>query len=170
MPTIRAMTSADADAVLQIYQEGIDTGHATFERDPADWAKFDAGKLARPRLVAQGESGDVLGWAVLSPMSSRCVYGGVAELTIYVAAAARGQGIGKALLTALVEASEAEGLWTLVAGILRENEASIRLHEACGFELLGYRKRIGKMGFGPMKGKWRDIAWMERRSEVVGVD
>ena len=170
MTTIRPLTREDADSVLRIYQEGIETGHATFERETPDWAKFDAGKLSNPRLVAEDERGEVVGWAVLSPMSSRCVYGGVAELTIYVAGAARGQGIGKALLTALVKASEDEGLWTLVAGILRENEASIRLHEACGFELLGYRKRIGKMGFGPMQGQWRDIAWMERRSDVVGVD
>ena len=170
MPNIRAMTDRDAGAVLDIYQQGIDTGHATFESTVPGWADFDAGKLKAPRLVAEGADGEVVGWAVLSPTSSRCVYGGVAEITIYVASGAQGQGVGRALLAAMAEASEAEGIWTLVAGIMRENEASIRLHRACGFELLGYRKRLGKMSYGPMQGQWRDIAWMERRSDVVGVD
>ncbi|WP_300526881.1 GNAT family N-acetyltransferase [Maricaulis sp.] len=169
MIKIRTMTGTDADAVLAIYQEGIETGHATFETRAPDWPHFDGGKLATPRLVSEDADG-VTGWAVLSPTSSRCVYGGVAEVTIYIAGRAKGQGIGKALLGALVEASEAEGIWMLVAGIMRENEVSIALHEKCGFELLGYRKRLGKMLYGPMQGQWRDIAWMERRSDVVGID
>lgn len=167
--TIRSMTAADAEAVLAIYQEGIDTGHATFESEVPDWPRFDAGKLAAPRLVSVDGAGAVNGWAVLSPTSSRCVYGGVAEITIYIAAAARGQGVARALMPALIAASETAGIWTIVAGIMRENTASIRLHEAFGFELLGYRKRLGKMSYGPMAGQWRDIAWMERRSDVVGI-
>lgn len=170
MTRIRAMQASDADSVLAIYQAGIDTGHATFESEAGDWSHFDGGKLAEPRLVAVDENDVVLGWAVLSPTSSRCVYGGVAEVTIYIAASAQGRGVGTALLGALVAASEAQNIWTLVAGIMIENEASIRLHEACGFERLGVRKRLGKMSFGPMVGQWRDIAWMERRSDVVGVD
>lgn len=164
------MSADDADQVLAIYQAGINTGHATFERSAGEWPAFDAGKLETPRLVAADEDNRVLGWAVLSPTSSRCVYGGVAEVTIYVASRAQGQGVGKALLDALVEASEAAGIWTLVAGIMVENEASIILHERCGFERLGVRKRLGKMGFGPMEGEWRDVLQMERRSTVVGVD
>lgn len=167
---IRTMTSADADAVLRIYQEGIATGHATFESEAPDWAHFDDGKLARPRLVATEKSDRILGWVVLSPTSSRCVYGGVAEITIYVANEAQGQGVGSALMRAMIAASEAEGIWTIIAGIMRENDASIRLHAAHGFDLLGYRKALGKMSYGPMAGQWRDIAWMERRSRVVGVD
>ncbi|WP_300557012.1 GNAT family N-acetyltransferase [Maricaulis sp.] len=169
MTRIRPMIAADADQVLTIYQEGIETGHATFETKVPDWAYFDNGKLRTPRLVSEDADG-VTGWAVLSPTSSRCVYGGVAEVTIYIADRAKRQGVGKTLLGALVEASEAEGIWMLVAGIMRENQASIALHEKCGFELLGYRKRLGKMLYGPMQGQWRDIAWMERRSDVVGID
>jgi len=168
--TIRPMKAEDAEAVLSIYREGMATGHATFESEVPDWSDFDAGKLNTPRLVSLDPSGAITGWAVLSPTSSRCVYGGVAEVTIYIADAARGQGVGRVLLNELVMASEAEGIWTLVAGIMRENEASIRLHRACGFELLGYRKRLGKMSYGPLAGRWRDIAWMERRSETVGVN
>ena len=164
------MSADDADQVLAIYQAGINTGHATFESSAGEWPPFDAGKLERPRLVAVDENDRVLGWAVLSPTSSRCVYGGVAEVTIYVSTRAQGRGVGRRLLEALVEASEAAGIWTLVAGIMVENEASIILHERCGFERLGVRKRLGKMGFGPMEGHWRDVLLLERRSDVVGVD
>lgn len=164
------MSVDDADQVLAIYQAGINTGHATFERSAGEWPAFDASKLETPRLVAVDDDDRVLGWAVLSPTSSRCVYGGVAEVTIYVASRAQGQGVGKTLLDALVQASEAAGIWTLVAGIMVENEASIILHERCGFERLGVRKRLGKMSFGPMEGEWRDVLQMERRSDVVGVD
>ena len=166
---IRAMTAADADAVLAIYAEGIATGHATFEDQAPDWAGFDAKRMAAPRLVAE-EGGDVLGWAALSPVSDRCVYGGVAENIVYVAAAARGKGVGRALLTALAEASEAAGIWTLQAGIMVENAGSVKLHEACGFRIVGVRERLGKMRFGPMQGRWRDIYLMERRSNRAGMD
>ena len=170
MIEIRTMSAADADAVRAIYQEGIDTGHATFETQAPDWTYFDQGKMDKPRLVSVDKSGRVTGWAVLSPTSSRCVYGGVAEITIYIAASARGQGVGKALIGAMVEASEAEGIWTLVAGIFPENESSVALHQKAGFETLGRRKRIGKMRHGPMSGQWRDILWLERRSAKVGLD
>ncbi|WP_295693500.1 GNAT family N-acetyltransferase [uncultured Maricaulis sp.] len=169
MISIRTMMPADVSAVLAIYAEGIATGHATFESTAPDWAHFDESKLAAPRLVSLDADGGVTGWAALSPVSSRCVYGGVGEVSVYVAEAARGQGLGRALLEALVVASEAEGLWTLTAGVFAENAASIRLHEQCGFERLGVRRRLGKMSHGPMTGQWRDVVQMERRSTVVGV-
>lgn len=170
MTSIRTMMPADVSAVLAIYAEGIATGHATFESTAPDWAQFDESKLAAPRLVSMDADGRVTGWAALSPVSSRCVYGGVGEISVYVAEAARGQGLGRVLLEALVLASEAEGLWTLTAGIFAENTASIRLHEQCGFERLGVRRRLGKMSHGPMAGQWRDVVQMERRSSVVGID
>lgn len=169
MTQIRDLRSADANAVLAIYQEGIDTGHATFEASAPDWDQFDSGKMTKPRLVALDAADRVIGWAVLSPVSGRCVYGGVAEVIVYVAAKARGQGVGRALLEVLVEGSEAAGIWTLQASIFVENTGSIALHEVCGFDLLGTRKGLGKMSFGPMTGQWRDVVLMERRSEVVGV-
>jgi L-amino acid N-acyltransferase YncA len=169
MTMIRTMTSDDADAVLAIYQSGIDTGHATFESQAPDWTHFDDGKMPEPRLVAL--SGDKLvGWAALSPVSSRCVYGGVGEVTVYVDSTARGGGIGGALLDALIKASEAAGIWTLQSGIFVENTASIKIHEKHGFEHMGIRKALGKMSYGPMAGQWRDVLMMERRSSVVGVD
>ncbi|WP_421786372.1 GNAT family N-acetyltransferase [Hyphobacterium sp.] len=166
---IREMTAADADAVLAIYAEGIATGHATFESEPPDWAGFDAKRMAQPRPVA-AINGEVVGWAAASGVSDRCVYGGVAEGTIYVSAAVRGQGVGKALLTAFIRAAERAGVWTLNAGIFVENTASIGLHEACGYRMVGTRKRLGKMTYGPMAGRWRDVALMEYRSETVGID
>ncbi len=169
MVRVRLMQPDDSVAVLAIYGEGIDTGHATFESQVPDWAHFDAGKMASPRLVAE-QDGQVQGWAALSPVSSRCVYGGVGEVSVYVASSARGQGVGRALLEALVSGSEAAGIWMLNAGIFVENTASIVLHEACGFKRLGVQKGLGKMGHGPMAGQWRDVLLMQRRSEVVGVD
>ncbi|WP_109260495.1 GNAT family N-acetyltransferase [Hyphobacterium indicum] len=166
---IREMQVSDASAVLEIYGEGIATGHATFESEPPDWAGFDRKRLNAPRLVAE-QAGDVVGWAAASGVSDRCVYGGVAEGTVYVSAQARGQGVGKRLLLAFVAAAEAAGIWTLNAGIFVENTASIRLHEACGYRMVGVRKALGKMTFGPMAGQWRDVALMEYRSQTVGVD
>jgi L-amino acid N-acyltransferase YncA len=170
MTKLRPMTPTDAPAVLAIYAEGIATGHATFESAAPDWVHFDEGKLAAPRLVSLDGEGGVTGWAALSPVSSRCVYGGVGEVSVYVAEAARGKGLGRILLQALVDGSEAEGLWTLIAGIFVENTASIRLHEQCGFERLGVRRGLGKMSHGPMAGRWRDVVQMERRSTLVGID
>jgi phosphinothricin acetyltransferase len=149
--------------VRTIYQQGIATGNATFETETPTWEAWDAGHLPTCRLVA-GKDGRIVGWAALSPVSGRCVYAGVAEVSVYVAADARGQGIGKALLSALVEASEQEGIWTLQAGIFPENEASIALHKRCGFRVLGRQERLGQMD-----GVWRDVLLMERRSNVVGV-
>ncbi|WP_203292635.1 GNAT family N-acetyltransferase [Maricaulis parjimensis] len=169
MVSLRAMGPEDAEAVLSIYGEGMATGHATFESNVPDWAHFDAGKMAAPRLIAE-QDGQILGWAALSPVSSRCVYGGVGEVSVYVAGSARGQGIGRSLLEALVAGSEEEGIWMLNAGIFVENTASIALHEACGFKRLGVQQGLGRMGHGPMAGQWRDVLLLQRRSAVVGVD
>jgi L-amino acid N-acyltransferase YncA len=156
------MCDEDWDAVRAIYREGIATGNATFEADAPAWEAWDKCHLRACRLVARAD-GRVMGWAALSPVSGRCVYAGVAEVSIYVAASARGQGIGQALLAALVEASEQAGLWTLQAGIFPENTASIALHRAHGFREVGRREHIGQMN-----GVWRDVVLMERRSQVVG--
>ncbi|MHA6289497.1 GNAT family N-acetyltransferase [Maricaulis sp. CAU 1757] len=169
MTRIRTMRDGDAQAVLAVYGAGLAGGHASFEAAVPDWADFDAAKLPEPRLVAE-RGGVVVGWAALSPVSSRCVYGGVAEVSVYVAPEAAGQGVGRLLLEALVGASEAAGLWTLTAGVFAENEASLRLHARCGFERLGVRRGLGRMNYGPMAGRWRDVVQLERRSTVVGVD
>ena len=159
------MTAAHWPAVRAIYAEGLATGHATFSTEPPTWADWDASHLPTCRLVATAAEAPerLLGWAALSPVSSRCVYGGVAEVSVYVAAAARGQGVGGALLAALVAESEKQGLWTLQAGIFPENEASVRLHEAAGFRMVGRRERIGQL-----RGHWRDTLLLERRSTAVG--
>ncbi len=159
------MTAAHWPAVRAIYAEGIATGQATFATEPPTWAGWDADHLPTCRLVATAETAPeaLLGWAALSPVSGRCVYAGVAEVSIYVAAAARGRGVGQALLAALVAESEQCGLWTLQAGIFPENTASVGLHAAMGFRVVGRRERIGQMG-----GQWRDTLLLERRSTVVG--
>lgn len=155
------MKESDWPAVCAIYREGIATGDATFETETPTWGAWDAAHRPDCRIVARSGDG-VLGWAALSPVSGRCVYGGVAEVSVYVAAAARGQGVGKSLLSALVEASEAAGVWTLQAGIFPENVASIAVHKACGFRKVGVRERLGRLD-----GVWRDVILMERRSPVV---
>ena len=156
------MKDEDWDAVQSIYREGIATGNATFETNVPEWEVWDRNHLRDCRLVARKE-GQVIGWAALSPVSSRRVYAGVAEESVYVVASARGQGVGKALLRALVEESERQGIWTLQTGIFPENVASIALHKRCGFRVVGHRERIGQMD-----GVWRDIIFMERRSKIVG--
>jgi L-amino acid N-acyltransferase YncA len=161
--TVETMRDADWDAVCAIYREGIATGNATFETDIPDWEAWDRSHLRACRLVAKAD-GQVVGWAALNPYSSRRAYAGVAGLSIYVSASARGQGIGKALLGALIEASERAGLWTLQAGIFPENTASLALHRACGFREVGRRERIGRLN-----GVWRDVVLMERRSKVVEI-
>ena len=160
--TIDALTPGDWEAVKRIFIEGIEAGHATFETVPPTWEKWDADHLLAPRLVAR-QDGAVIGWGVLSPASGRCVYAGVAEISLYVAASARGMGVGTALLEVLVPASEAEGIWTLQAGIFPENAASLAVHRRCGFREVGTRERLGKMG-----GVWRDVILLERRSPNVG--
>ena len=160
--SIDSMQETDWPQVAAIYRESIATGLATFETDVPPWETWDAAHVTDCRLVARRD-GQVLGWAALSPVSSRCVYAGVAEVSVYIAAAAQGQGIGKALLNALIASSEATGLWTLQAGIFRENAASIALHEACGFRIVGYRERLGQLN-----GVWHDVILMERRSQIAG--
>ena len=157
------MKAGDWEQVRSIYLEGIATGVATFETTAPAWEKWDAGHFKRMRLVARSEAGAVLGWAALSPVSDRCVYGGVAEVSVYVAEAGRGRGVGRALLDALVEASEQNGIWTLQAGVFPENAASIKLHLRCGFREVGRRERIGKLNDA-----WRDTLLLERRSSNVG--
>jgi L-amino acid N-acyltransferase YncA len=157
------MTEQHWDAVREIYQQGISTGNATFETSVPEWKEWDECHLPSCRLVAHRDN-KVLGWAALSPVSSRCVYGGVAEVSIYIAEKARGQGIGRRLLAALVQASEQNGIWTLQAGIFPENAASIQLHQQAGFRILGTRGRIGCLN-----GRWRDTVLIERRSAVIGI-
>src|SRR5215468_4540315 len=157
--TIDTMKETDWEQVRSIYLEGIYSGDATFETDAPAWEIWNAGHLPSCRLVARS-SEIVKGWAALSPVSSRCVYAGVAEVSIYVGRNYSAQGLGRALLTALIAASESHGLWTLQAGIFPENEASINLHRRFGFREVGRRERIGKMN-----GRWRDTALFERRSQ-----
>ncbi len=135
----------------------------SFETAVPGWQSWDEGHLLYGRLVARNEAGEIVGWAALSPVSGRCVYGGVAELSVYVAAGARGQGVGSALLAALVAASEAHGVWTLQASIFPENEASVAIHLKCGFRIVGRRERLAQQ-----HGRWRDVLLLERRSRVVG--
>jgi L-amino acid N-acyltransferase YncA len=160
---IDQMNATDWEQVRAIYLEGIATGNATFETQAPSWEAWDQAHLHFARLVARdGER--VLGWAALSPVSKRSVYRGVAELTVSVAESARGQGIGRALLEALIGESEQSGIWTLQAAIMVENAASIQLHLRCGFREVGRRERIGKLN-----GVWRDTLLFERRSDKVGV-
>jgi len=150
--------------VRQIYEEGIATGHATFESEAPTWEDWDQKHVGTCRLVAE-EGGRIVGWAALWPASDRCVYGGVAEVSVYVAMAAQGRGIGTRLLRALVVQSEEEGFWTLQAGIFPENRSSVQIHEKCGFRIVGTRERLGRMG-----DSWRDVLFLERRSSSVGAD
>jgi phosphinothricin acetyltransferase len=154
----------DWPAVRRVYEEGIATGDATFESSAPSWEQWDAGHLAVGRLVAEFD-GKVVGWAALSGVSDRCVYAGVAEVSVYVAESARGRGIGRQLLQALIEASETAGIWTLQAGIFPENTASIAIHARSGFREIGRRERLGRLG-----GRWRDVLLLERRSPRVGVE
>jgi phosphinothricin acetyltransferase len=147
--------------VAGIYEEGIATGDATFETEVPDWEAWDASHLPDHRIVAL-RGGEVVGWAAVSPVSDRCVYGGVVENSVYVAEAVRGQGVGRRLLEKLIESSEAAGIWTIQTGIFPENSGSIRLHERVGFEVVGRRKRLGKL-----RGEWRDVLLLERRSPSV---
>lgn len=160
---IAAMTKEHWLGVRDIFGQGIATGNATFETTVPGWEEWDARHLPTCRLVAVHDD-KVVGWAALSAVSSRHVYCGVAEVSVYIAESARGQRIGAALLAKLVDESERNGIWTLQAGILAENAASIRLHEKAGFRVVGRRERIGCMD-----GIWRDTVFMERRSAIVGV-
>jgi phosphinothricin acetyltransferase len=159
---VDAMTPSDWPEVRAIFEEEIATGHATFETAAPGWAEWDRAHLPNRRLVARGQDG-ILGWAALTGVSGRCVYAGVADLSVYVAARARGRGVGRALLRALIDASERSGIWTLQAGVFPENTASLALHESCGFRVVGRRERIGMLD-----GAWRDVILLERRSPSVG--
>lgn len=158
---LQAMRPDDWPAVREIYQAGIATGEATFETTTPDWEAWDAGHLDEHRLVAR-VGGQVVGWAALAPVSDRCAYAGVAEDSIYVAPGGQGRGVGRALLAALVASAERGGIWTVQTGIFPENQASIRLHQACGFRVVGLRERLGQL-----HGRWRDVVLLERRSPVI---
>jgi len=166
---IDRMRNGDWLQVRSIYRQGIATGQATFEADAPTWDQWHSSHLRPCRLVARA-NGHLLGWAALSPVSNRPVYGGVAEVSVYIKNDCQRQGLGSALLGALIEASEESGVWTLQALIFPENDASIRLHRKHGFKEIGVREKMGKMTFGPLAGIWRDVLLMERRSRVVGID
>jgi phosphinothricin acetyltransferase len=159
----RPLLSFDWPAVRGIYLEGVATGNATFETEAPEWERWDASHRADCRFVAC-DADAVVGFAALSPVSARKVYAGVAEVSVYVAERARRGGVGRSLLRELIGASEAAGIWTLQAGIFPENHASLRLHQSCGFRILGTRERVGRLA-----GRWRDVALLERRSAVAGI-
>ena len=160
---IEALTARDWIAVEKIFDEGIRTGDATFETSTPEWQQWNAGHLATCRLVARA-GGDVLGWAALSPVSNRRCYAGVAEVSLYIAGHARGRGVGTRLLSALIEASERAGIWSLQSSTFPENAASLALQRRHGFRIIGRRERIGCQD-----GRWRDVVLLERRSTVAGI-
>lgn len=159
------MTSADAKQVLAIYQAGLDTGNASFETAAPAWEAFEAARLPDHRHVAADPAtGEVLGWVAASAVSSRCVYAGVIEHSVYVRPGHSGRGIGASLLGALISSSEKAGVWTIQSGVFPENTASLRLHERAGFRVVGVRERVGRH-----HGRWRDVVFIERRSPSVGL-
>lgn len=160
---LRTMTKNDWPSVAEIYRQGIETGNATFETEIPAWEKWNAGHLPGCRIVATIDD-SVIAWAALSPVSGRCVYAGVAEVSVYVADKFQGLKIGTKLLERIISESERGGIWTLQAGIFPENKASIKMHENLGFRTVGFRELIGKM-----EGIWRDTLLLERRSKVVGL-
>jgi len=159
---IDSLSNDDWAIVKAIYLEGIATGKATFETEAPDWETWDRNHLSFARLAARSGD-DVVGCAALSSVSSRQVYAGVAEVSVYVAASARGMGVGRSLLVALIEEAERNGIWTLQAGVFPENTVSITLHKSCGFRAVGRRERIGML-----RGVWRDVILLERRSQTIG--
>lgn len=164
MVQIREMKASDWDEVAQIYADGIATGYATFEQTIPTYESWDKAHLTECRLVAE-EEGSILGWAALSPVSSRCVYGGVGEVSVYVGDQCRGKGVGKSLMEQLILESEKAGFWTIQSGIFPENQASIKLHEKVGFRFIGKRERVGKI-----HGQWKDNLLFEKRSITIGID
>lgn len=160
--TVRTITEQNYPQVATIYSQGIDTGIATFETTVPDWVAWDSAHLPHSRLALY-ESGDMVAWAALTKVSGRCVYSGVAEVSIYVNALWRGRGYGEILLNHLILESETHGIWTLQSGIFEENIASQRLHEKCGFRKIGYRERVAMLG-----GAWKNNVLLERRSKIVG--
>ena len=162
---IRPMHSGDADAVLRIYQAGMDSGHASFESTAPSWATFDASKLPEHRYVAVDSGDTVLGWVTVSGVSSRPVYAGVVEHSVYVDPDAQRRGVGRALLEELIASTETAGIWTIQSGIFPENTASLALHRKAGFRVLGIRERIGRHAM--YGGRWRDVVFIERRSPHI---
>jgi L-amino acid N-acyltransferase YncA len=160
---VQPMSPDDWEDVRRIFLDGVATGDATFETEAPDWDAWNAGHRQEGRLVAR-DSGRVVGWAALSPVSARAAYAGVAEVSVYVAPGARRRGVGRSLLMELIRRSETAGVWTLQAGIFPENEASVALHRRCGFRQVGIRERLGQLG-----GRWRDVMLLERRSDTVRV-
>ena len=160
--TVRPMTADDADRVLGIYQAGLDAGNASFETTAPTWVAFDAGKLPAHRFVAVDGNDTVVGWIAVSPTSSRAVYAGVVEHSVYVAPAAQGRGAARLLLDALIASTEAAGIWTIQSGVFPENTASLSLHERAGFRVIGTSERVGLH-----HGRWRDVVLLERRSPVI---
>ena len=163
--TIEPMTDADGPAVIAIFADGIATGVATFDTTAPDWRRWNATHRKECRLVARDADGTVLGWTALSSWSGREVYSGVVWESVYVASAARGRGVGRALLEALIPATEAAGIWTVIAGVQANNPASVALHEAAGFRRVGYQEGVGR----DRTGTWQDVVLFERRSARVGV-
>lgn len=162
---LREMTAADWPAVERIYAQGIEDGEATFEVAAPAWEAFDAGRLPGLRLVAVDADDRVVGWVAASAVSSRPAYRGVVEHSVYVDRAARGRGIGRLLLAAFISAAEAAGVWTIQSSIFPDNAASLKLHEAAGFRVVGRRERIARAEVGPHAGEWRDTILIERRAE-----
>ena len=165
---MRAMVTTDAETVLKIYGEGIQTGHATFEAEVRDWHKWDSGHLTQCRWVAE-EGGTVLGWGALTQVSPSKVYSGVAEVSISFSLNAQNQGIGSILLERFIISSEESGFWTLQAHVFPENKISIHVHEKHGFRKSGTRRQLALMSYGSIAGEWRDVILMERRSKKVGI-
>ena len=159
---IRPMRAGDADAVLRIYQAGLDGGDASFETVAPTWRAFDTGRLGDHRLVAVDGTDGPLGWVAVSPTSTRAAYAGVVEHSVYVDPAGRGRGVARALLAALITSTEAAGIWTIQAGVFPENRASLVLHERAGFRVIGVREWVGRH-----HGRWRDVVLIERRSPVI---
>lgn len=165
---IRAMTAADWPQIEAIFAAGIQSGEATFETTTPSWAQFEAGKIPDARLVAVDETGTLVGWAAASPVSSREVYRGVIEHSVYIHPDHHGHGIGRQLLAAFVAAAEDAGYWMIQSSIFPENTASLRLHERAGFRVVGHRERIARSRLGPHAGEWRDTILIERRSTRNG--
>jgi phosphinothricin acetyltransferase len=161
---LRPFKQEDWTSVAEIYRQGIETGNATFQKEVPNWESWDSGHLKTCRIVAFIDN-EIIGWAALTPVSGRCVYAGVAEVSVYVASKNKGQKIGTKLLESLIAESESEGLWTLQAGIFPENIASLKIHENLGFRKVGFREKIGKMN-----NIWRDTILLERRSKIVGTE
>ena len=163
MLSIRPFEEADYPAIKDIFQQGIDSGNATFQASASDWAEWDRSKLQDCRLLAY-EQQSILGWAAISGSAGHAFFHGLAEISLYVANNAQGQGVGQALMQAMIECSEQHGYWTLVAGIFPENIASLKLHQKNGFRVIGTRERPAQMP----DGRWRNVVLLERRSQTVG--